>query len=1104
MKNTNIRILGISVVSTCFWAAAFAESPTLAKAPAVENLPAGAIVKLGALPTDPPQWVNLSPSGDRILMLTRKGSRWTVYENGKAGELYDQVPLEIGSDIPFPPAFTADGNTSLHLAVRDRKVHLVANGKPGDALDEILGAWIAPMGGGHAIIGMKTGKPFFYRDGAKLEIPGLAERLGLPNHRQAGRYSPDGRRFLYLLETPDRHVRRWVLENQLLPPFSSYEEEGWVFGPGDSYAYAVGEGVGDKAARRAYFNGRKQPELGEPGFPIISADGKHVAYRIGRPPTKEEIDIMLPRAEGETGKKYQQMRKLGIGYPGVVSRLVRNGVELPITTEPVSAVVDFVIGPAGQIAAAYTTSWEDVDEGGRPRGVPKGIKVWIDGKSSLQYDAWHGSHFSPDGSLVVSFVAKDQQYYVLVNDDELGPYTKVDPKGLHFFPEGGRYHFPAQLANGTNALIENGKPSPHRFDGGLARSRDGKRTAYISYRGADPKYPDAIYCNLVVDEKVHEIPGTIRDILFSPDGSRIACLFQPPPADGSNSPGLAWVDGRVIPPMVKQEDAHSLEFSPDGKHFAYTATVDVPEHSKRNQASGYSMNVRVIDERPGPLLYLDYKAPAISEQHGNIIVTRHYPTSFGTDGTVSYFARDEESLLRISLSGENLAALPDLEKRAGLHADASKSEAERMNKKKKDAADAEPFQVPHVFEWPYLEQTCVLVEGNDGKLYGSAFVGRFKTGGLFRCNGDGSEMKVLHEFTGEGGEGLAIRSIIKTIDGTLYMALGPNMHVSEQPKWKAAIFRLDPGTDKPVPVYLAPAEVDRKTVHFDVLEYPLFTQVTSDHLIYGGMAGPTLMSLGFRLVTKPQPGLEIVSNNTDYIWSFSKNGVNLIATPGTDSNDNKNKVGLLPIEAGGRLYSITGGGRGHAGMIVSTARDGTDIRTEYEFTLESPEGGKPSPLLQAGPDGSVFGFTTEGGSREDWQNRGAVFRYNPADKSCVPVVLADHYHGIGWPVCFGRDGRMYFTAGGELHGISAAEAASGKPFGFPDQNKKVKANETSARFPEKLHTFTAFQNKKIEEYGVTSFGILTMVSLADGSFAGIGATGGLSNPPFLFTVRPKK
>ena len=788
MKTTCSTIRLLSLAATCGLSVAQPDSPHLANPPGIQDLPAGAVVKLGALPAEDPQWVNLSPDGKKLLMLARKGSRLAVYENGAAGEPYDEIPTAIYSEAPFPPAFTADGKTSLHLARRDGKYHLVIDGKPGEALDGIASAWIAPAGGGYAMLAMKAGKPVFQRDGAWLQIPGLSDGLKLPRHRSMGRYSPDGRRFMYLLETPDQNVRRYVLENQLLPPFATYEEGSWVFGPGDSYAYSMQERVGREPSHRVVFNGKNGPVFASTSFPKISGDGKHVAYQVSRPLTNEELDIVLPPMDGEIGRRHKMMRERGIGHPGMVSRLVRDGVELPVTTEPVSGVSDFVVGPAGQVATAYTSSWSGVDEIGRPSGSPKGVKVWIDGKSSLQYDSWAGTHFSPDGSLTVSFVVKDGQYYVLANDEELGPYTNVDPKGLHFFTEGNRYQFVAKLANGTTALIQNGKPSPHRFDGGMIHSPDGKRTAYISFRGKDSQYSDAIYCNLIVDDKVHEVPGTIREISFSPDGSRVACLFQAPPANGNNSPVQAWVDGRAIPPLDKQEDAHSLEFSPDGKHFAYTATVDVPDHPKRNGASGYSMNVRVIDERPGPLLYLDYKAPAVSKEHGNIIVTKHYPTTFGPDGTVSYFGRDDEALFRISLAGDTLATLPDLAKRAVTHAEAAKAESTQMEKQKEAAASGEPFQVPHVFEWPYLENTCALLEGNDGNLYGSAFVGRFKTGALFRCKNDGSGFKILHEFTGGDGDGLAIRSMVKGSDGTIYMALGPNERSRERTKWKAAIY----------------------------------------------------------------------------------------------------------------------------------------------------------------------------------------------------------------------------------------------------------------------------------------------------------------------------
>lgn len=1100
-----------------------------ARAPDFASLPADQAVKLGEIPEDATR-VGVSPDGRKVQMVGRKGSRQAVFVNGVVKETYDEI-LETcraaGTDMPVP-SFTADGSISLALGRKGKAIHVVANGVESAPFDEVLGIWTAPQGSGYVVFGLRGKELVFHRDGKDLpalELPGAwAVRRGVGEvptpylEIKSARYSPDGKHFVFQTSIEDResgttkHVH--VLDHKPLAPsegpLSHLREEGnWIFAErGGDYAYVAKEAGGERVIT-GKTAGPLQVAITGLAF---SADGEHVIATALRKLTSEEFEVALPRNAGESDPLYAARRKAAAADPRLsVARVLRDGVELPWTSDPgeISGLAGrqpqgsypewVAIGPHGEVATAYTSGWDPA------RHKPRGVKVWIEGWTSMEYDAWHGTVFSRDGKRSLSVVSKAQRYYALVDGDETDGYASISLESARIGVEGEGYHFNATTIEGKQLRVSDGKPV-----GAAAievAGPDETAGALLASRGREYGKP-VDRTNIDFKGKVHEIPGEVVDTVISPDGARVACTFKPDAEVYQGIETLAWVDGAVLPPLAGQASAMDPHFSPDGKHFAYTAAVDVKDHpDKIPGASGHRVHVRVIDGRPGPTVYLDYKVPAQDPQLGNHFKEKMYPTVFEPDGGVAYFARHSGGLYRISLSGGELAKLPELAALARGQAGAAKAAAEDMAKKKEEEKRKQeavaPFKILKVFEWT-AEEFGNLVEGSDGRIYGGALTGRFKSGCLFSTDPEGADFRIEREFAEPGEDCLAIRTLLAAPDGMIYGGAGPNPHFGESPKTKASIFRFNPDGRKFEILYVAPAGMPDTLADCDVLEYPVFSGIASDGTIYGSNLGRTLIEVTYTFTTRGEPLLEVIGDASSNSWLVSKSGRQTLVKMGMSGDPERVGVGRLPVPAGDRLYAtVATGGRGRVGLLLSYDKAGKDRRVEYEFSQDSPEGGTPGARLIAGPDGMLYGTTTLGGARESNSlnrndpgtlNRGSLFRFDPAKKECKPLVLFDQTGGAG-PFTLGPDGNLYFIAG-RLYRADPRRAES-QPFTLTEGGN-LKGKPGALVLPEVLHMFQEDSDKGIRsDYAVTS-----LVCTKAGDVLGLGHSN--FQPPFVFRLRPPK
>ncbi len=147
-------------------------------------------------------------------------------------------------------------------------------------------------------------------------------------------------------------------------------------------------------------------------------------------------------------------------------------------------------------------------------------------------------------------------------------------------------------------------------------------------------------------------------------------------------------------------------------------------------------------------------------------------------------------------------------------------------------------------------------------------------------------------------------------------------------------------------------------------------------------------------------------------------------------SDGASPVAGLTMDRAGRLYGTTQyGGNIHLGTVFQLARKGSGwVATPiYTFNGNSTnDGARPLAGLTAGPDGSFFGTTYEGGGGCALSNRGCgtVYNLRPAASACKAALCpwtetviyrfaggSDGANPVYGNVVFDKAGNLYGTTG---------------------------------------------------------------------------------------------
>ena len=278
-----------------------------------------------------------------------------------------------------------------------------------------------------------------------------------------------------------------------------------------------------------------------------------------------------------------------------------------------------------------------------------------------------------------------------------------------------------------------------------------------------------------------------------------------------------------------------------------------------------------------------------------------------------------------------------------------------------------------------------LVQGSDGALYGiTPYGGSSDWGTVFRIGPDGAGYRVLHTFTGSGGDSANPEAgLILGADGALYgtTRFGGSYGMG-------TVFRL--GTSG------AGFRVLHSFSGWDGAQpYGGLVQGT-DGGLYGTTYGGGTNGWGtvFRLSTTGA-GFRV-------LYRFTGTG-----------GDGELPFSALVQGRDGALYGTTigGGGANNCGTVFCIGTNGAGYRVLYRFTGSDGDGCGPAAPLVQGWDGALYGTTCNGGTN----NAGTVFRLG-TDGTGYRVLF--RFPGVGeggggpTGLVQGSDGALYGATGG--------------------------------------------------------------------------------------------
>ncbi len=248
-----------------------------------------------------------------------------------------------------------------------------------------------------------------------------------------------------------------------------------------------------------------------------------------------------------------------------------------------------------------------------------------------------------------------------------------------------------------------------------------------------------------------------------------------------------------------------------------------------------------------------------------------------------------------------------------------------------------------------------LVEGTNGALYGTTFVGGLSNRGtVFRLNKDGTGFSLLKSFTGTSGDGRhPCAGLIRGSDNWLY----GSTRIGGVSNW-GNIFRLgQDGSGYSVIGSFTDPNGGRHP-HGRLVE-------GADGALYG---------------TTYQGG----ASNLGTVFKLAKDGsgglVQLAAFSQAFTDGANPEAGLLKASDGWLYATTCRGGAASYGTIFKLAEGGTNFATVRDFSLSGDDGSFATKVFQAS-DGALYGTTESGGSND----LGTVFKLN-ADGSGQAIL----------------------------------------------------------------------------------------------------------------------
>ena len=169
--------------------------------------------------------------------------------------------------------------------------------------------------------------------------------------------------------------------------------------------------------------------------------------------------------------------------------------------------------------------------------------------------------FSPDSRRLAYGVVNNGRCYLVVDDEQIGPYDDLGTwTGYHFSPDGSRIALVAKVDKKLCVVVDGKRQSPYHEIGDLAFGPAGKRLAYSAAAAKGGKW------QVIIDGQPQTPYDAIGEgtLTFSPDGKHVAYVA------GLGSKWLVVVDGREL---TKYDGIDQMTFSPDSRFVAYVARL---------------------------------------------------------------------------------------------------------------------------------------------------------------------------------------------------------------------------------------------------------------------------------------------------------------------------------------------------------------------------------------------------------------------------------------------------------------------------------------------------------------------------------------------------
>ena len=310
------------------------------------------------------------------------------------------------------------------------------------------------------------------------------------------------------------------------------------------------------------------------------------------------------------------------------------------------------------------------------------------------------------------------------------------------------------------------------------------------------------------------------------------------------------------------------------------------------------------------------------------------------------------------------------------------------------SADGGQFSVLHVFGSVHsdgLLPECGLIEGQDGFLYGTTYLGGPTGGGtVFRVGEDGGGYGIVHSFAQNGGSGNSpTAALVQGGDGTLY-GVTPNGGAGSN---SGTVFKINPDGSG-------------------------FATLHSFSAGAGDGAGPNAALVfgpgGFLYGTAEGGGAG--SGGTVFKVAPDGTGFTVLhvfsARTNSRNSDGANPYNAALVLAGGSFYGSTlYGGAGALGVVFQISADGQAFQTLHSFT--ALEGGDLRFGLTLGSDGLLYGAGDLGR-----RGIGNLFRLNPDGTGYTALYVFGDGDNLGnvfgahpsFGVVEGRDGALYGSA----------------------------------------------------------------------------------------------